>query len=156
MVFALLLLPMRGQGSERRRVAGVLYPNYRQSHPAIKSGHCRNQIRPLRVETGQYPIANRNGPRNENVPRTRRERCGVLVDEFRTIGITNAGSRPLGDASPVRLSWPVYRENEKRPRQQILWLARSLLLQSSRMSPFRRPVSAAKSSVPDSSIGDWF
>ena len=39
---------------------------------------------------------------------------------------------------------------------QILWLARSLLLQSSRMSPFRRPVSAAKNSVPDSSFGDWF
>src|SRR5258708_37159692 len=39
---------------------------------------------------------------------------------------------------------------------QILWLARSLLLQSSRMSPFRRPVSAAKNSVPDSSFGAWF
>src|ERR1700736_3833819 len=39
---------------------------------------------------------------------------------------------------------------------QILWLARSLLLQSSRKSPFRRPVSAAKNSVPDSSFGDWF
>ena len=39
---------------------------------------------------------------------------------------------------------------------QILWLARSLLLQSSRMRPFRRPVSAAKNSVPDSSFGDWF
>ena len=39
---------------------------------------------------------------------------------------------------------------------QILWLARFLLLQSSRMSPFRRPVSAAKNSVPDSSFGDGF
>ena len=39
---------------------------------------------------------------------------------------------------------------------KILWLARSLLLQSSRMSPFRRPVSAAKNSVPGASFGDWF
>ena len=39
---------------------------------------------------------------------------------------------------------------------QIRWLARSLLLQLSRMSPFRRPVSAANNSVPDSSFGDWF
>src|SRR5882724_2646016 len=39
---------------------------------------------------------------------------------------------------------------------QILWLAGSLLLQLSRMSPFRRSVSAAKNSVPDSSFGDWF
>jgi hypothetical protein len=39
---------------------------------------------------------------------------------------------------------------------QILWLVRSLLPQSSRMSPFRRPVSAAKNSVPDSSFGDRF
>src|SRR5882724_3630255 len=39
---------------------------------------------------------------------------------------------------------------------QILWLAGTLLLQLSRMSPFRRSVSAAKNSVPDSSFGDWF
>jgi hypothetical protein len=39
---------------------------------------------------------------------------------------------------------------------QILWLARSLLPQSSGMSPFRRPVSAAKNSVPGSRIGDRF
>src|SRR5258707_1894963 len=39
---------------------------------------------------------------------------------------------------------------------QILWLARSLLLQSRRMSPFCCPVSAAENSVPDSSFGDWF
>ena len=38
----------------------------------------------------------------------------------------------------------------------IPWLARSLLLQFRRMSPFRRPVSAAKNSVPGSSLGDWF
>jgi hypothetical protein len=29
-------------------------------------------------------------------------------------------------------------------------------MQSSRMSPFRRPVSAAKNSVPGSKFGDWF
>ena len=40
---------------------------------------------------------------------------------------------------------------------QILWLARSLFLQSRRMSPFRRPVSAAENSVPDSRIRRlWF
>jgi hypothetical protein len=37
---------------------------------------------------------------------------------------------------------------------QIDWLARSLFLQSRRMSPFCRPVSAAENSVPDSSFGD--
>src|SRR6266478_3998059 len=37
---------------------------------------------------------------------------------------------------------------------QIDWLARSLFLQSRRMSPFRRPVSAAENSVPDSTFGD--
>src|SRR5258708_24386549 len=37
---------------------------------------------------------------------------------------------------------------------QIDWLARSLFLQSSRMSPFRRPVSAAEHSVPASTFGD--
>jgi len=37
-----------------------------------------------------------------------------------------------------------------------LWLAQSLLVQSNRMSPFRRPVSAAKNSVPGSRFGDWF
>src|SRR6266436_6070790 len=37
-----------------------------------------------------------------------------------------------------------------------LWLAQSLLLQSSRMSPFRRPVSAAENSVPGPTFGDWF
>src|SRR5258708_29767847 len=39
---------------------------------------------------------------------------------------------------------------------QILLLTRSLLPQSRRMSPFRRPVSATKNSVPGSSFGDWF
>src|SRR6266436_6351093 len=37
---------------------------------------------------------------------------------------------------------------------QIAWLARSLFRQSRRMSPFRRPVSAAENSVPDSTFGD--
>src|SRR6266478_9795937 len=39
---------------------------------------------------------------------------------------------------------------------QIDWLARSLFLQSRRMSPFRRPVSAAENSVPGSRFGDGF
>ena len=111
--------PCGDNGRSADGVAVVLYPNYRQSHPAIKSGHCRNQIRPLRVETGlsRPPLTLRSCVVSEALaiaPRSQRHVC------------------------------------------QILWLARSLLLQSSRMSPFRRPVSAAKNSVPDSSIGDWF
>jgi hypothetical protein len=55
----------------------------------------------------------------------------------------------------------LYRVCDTPPQSQrhvchIPWLARSLLLQFRRMSPFRRPVSAAKNSVPGSSFGDWF
>src|ERR1700730_11122765 len=76
-------------------------------------------------------------------------------------GIRDSWVRSLSPPPPTLRSCVVSEALAIAPRSQrhvcqILWLARSLLLQSSRMSPFRRPVSAAKNSVPDSSIGDWF
>jgi hypothetical protein len=51
---------------------------------------------------------------------------------------------------------PAIAPQSQRHACQILLLTRSLLPQSRRISPFRRPVSAAKNSVPGSSFGDWF
>jgi hypothetical protein len=50
----------------------VLMPEFREKMVIVKLGHCKNQTRPLRVETGQYPLGNGNRTEIQNVRRTRR------------------------------------------------------------------------------------
>src|SRR5258708_1165016 len=84
----------------------------------------------------------------------------LLIDRM-IVGLLISGSqvRALVRPPPTLCSCTEYETLAIAPHSQrhvcqIDRLARSLFLQSRRMSPFRRPVSAAENSVPDSTFGD--